>query len=195
VKGNAMSGNRMKLKNGLFSILLLCTAYLSALDESHVHELKKFTQAVNAYADRTYNKKSNAQTYISELQGLIQQGAALECSIPLVPTTSAKLKKMVGDLKKSLDAMYQILSVATDRKKLREQVGSSSLLKELLERAQKDLDDLINHASKNPQDCSPEVLAALKQYKNTTFKQCFDEWHPKTTTYFLEALNYIFKKR
>jgi uncharacterized coiled-coil DUF342 family protein len=190
-----MSGNRMKLKNGLFSILLLCTSYICALDESHVNELREFTKEVNAYADRTFNKKTNPKTYVNELSVIIARGAALENSIPLVPTTSEKLKVMVGDLRKSLEAMRQTLSTSTDIASLRSQLGSSSLLKELLEKAQQDLDALIEHANKHPEDCSAEVLKALKEYKNSTFKECFDEWHPKTNSYFLTALNYIFKKR
>lgn len=196
VKGNAMSGNRMKLKNGLFSIVLLTSSFLFGLESAHIEKLNELTVAVNNWADRTFNKKSNPKTYLSELQNdILQPLLTLESNIPLVPTTSEKLKKMVKDLTESLKVMHTTLTGVTNFTTLKAQLGSSSLLKELLEKANSDLDDLISHASKHPEDCSPEILAALKTYKNTTFQKCFNEWHPRTNSYFLSALNYIFRKK
>ena len=195
VKGNAMSGNRMKLKKGLFSIILLTSSLLFGLDESHMNRLTLVTKNINTWATETFSKKSNPTTYMSEFHDIIIEATALENSIPLVPTTSEKLKCMVGDLRKSLEAMHEMLSVTTTFAALKAQLGSSSLLAELLEKADQDLNELIQHASKHPEDCSPKILAELKKYKNSTFKQCYDEWHPKKNTYFLNAFMSIFRKK
>lgn len=184
-----MSGNRMKLKKGLFLGMLLSTTFFGyGLEKEQVEALSKLTANTDAWTHRLCAGKDKLADLLRELLDIINTAHAQLQTIPDVPPADSLLKTMIKDLHDGLKATYTTFSKAKSLTDLNKSGSASCSLEPIIKKADKDLDILISHVKAHPDMYTPEALKALETYQKTTFKQFADYWAPKGWAYFLPGI-------
>lgn len=190
-----MSGNRKKLKNGLFLGMLLSTTFFGyGLEKEQVEELGKLTGNTDAWTHKLCAGKDKLADLLRELLAIINAAQAQLQTIPDVPPADSLLKTMIKDLHDGLKATYTTFSKAKSLADLNKSGAASCSLEPIIKKAEKDLEILISHVKAHPDMYTPEALKALETYQGTVFKKFADYWAPKGLAHFLPGLMRMFRR-
>ncbi len=190
-----MAGNRMKLKNGLFVTMLLATPFFGyGLEKKHVQGLDTITAQADSWAQILKNLKNmrgsiNKAALLAKLELIIQDSDNVLSSIPDVPEADKLLKGMITDIKVGLENTLKGLKTNVNIVKLKQMFGGNNCsFKDMLDKTEKDLNGLMQRIANHPDEYTQEALAALKEYKATTFKAFYDRWHNMSSKEFTELI-------
>ena len=169
-----MSGNRMKLKNGLFIGALLSVTFSGyALEKDRIEATHVLTDKLDTWIHKLSDAKDPLEVLLKELQAIISNVHSLVQTLPDTPPADALLKTILTDLHCGLCLTHKTFAEA---KSLRDFNGpaASGSLKPMLEKTQKDLNILISHVEAHNDLYEADVLSTLKKYRATSFSKLYN---------------------
>ncbi len=169
-----MSGNRMKLKNGLFVGALLSVTFSGyGLEKNAIESTHTLTDQLDTWIHKLSDAKAPLNELLKELQGIISNLSSIVQTLPDTPPADALLKTILTDLQCGLCLTHKTFAEA---KSLRDFNGpaASNSLKPMLEKTQKDLNILISHVEAHNDRYGVDIVSALKKYRATSFTKLYN---------------------
>lgn len=189
-----MSGNRNLIKMGLVSMLIAGSCGLQAeapvLEKAHIEQFISACKHFDCFwKEILSNNKGDRFQLLQKLNNnTVQPLTDLQNNIPNVPPANAKFKAMVIDLCDAVKNIHEKFSTAKSITQLKASATTDCTLQTVLEKARKDLDELISYIDIHPEAYTPEAANLLKDFRKTTFQKIYNDLHATTMGHLLAAL-------